>query len=211
MKKKGLIISGIIIVLLVIVAGAVNIIFTKDHFIMVECYSNGKMTEKMVTNWNEQFAHSNGSELGIEPLNPILVAKNGEYGYPFSCSYHFSWNRLLPIKNYKVAYSFDFSELSADEQIFFASFTDTLFDETFPEAEGVWKAQTGITLYGCSYQFSEEELENIMKKVKINAFLESEDGTVKKKIINLEHSEIEYEQSRRSLDEYYTFLGITEE
>lgn len=185
-KKVKFIIYGLIAVIAIgifVVIYVYNYVGVKNDFCMITTHPN--------IHFPEAVAAINGTPLA--PANEFYDEKteipdlnNGEYGEMFEIDYHFLLTRLLKKGDYVVEMRPDYSKLSEDEMIFWASFSGG----GWRSGQGVfacdgygYEANDYLALYGCTYGYSQDKIKEICKKVRINVWIEGENGRVRKKVI----------------------------
>jgi len=116
----------------------------------------------------------------------IKDLNNGNYGNVFEFVYHFELKRYLKINDYIVEATIDDSALSDDEKIFFLESTGGIHGQQVFACDGNGNtASMFLSLTGCTYGKSNDEITNIAQKMKITLWIENKNGKVHKKNIRL--------------------------
>ena len=150
----------------------------------IEQYSTLQMTPEIVQNFDgPQIVDTSDyydNYYDIKDLN------NGNYGNVFEFVYHFELKRYLKINDYIVEATIDDSALSDDEKIFFLESTGGIHGQQVFACDGNGNtASMFLSLTGCTYGKSNDEITNIAQKMKITLWIENKNGKVHKKNIRL--------------------------
>ena len=185
-KKKRIILGCTITIVLIaaIIFYMITALKIKMDSSTIEQYSTLQMTPEIVQNFDgPQIVETSDyydNYYDIKDLN------NGNYGYVFEFVYHFELKRYLKINDYIVEATIDDSALSDDEKIFFLESTGGIHGQQVFACDGNGNtASMFLSLTGCTYGKSNDEITNIAQKMKITLWIENKNGKVHKKNIRL--------------------------
>lgn len=185
-KKKRIILGCTITIVLIaaIIFYMITALKIKMDSSTIEQYSTLQMTPEIVQNFDgPQIVDTSDyydNYYDIKDLN------NGNYGNVFEFVYHFELKRYLKINDYIVEATIDDSALSDDEKIFFLESTGGIHGQQVFACDGNGNtASMFLSLTGCSYGKSNDEITNIAQKMKITLWIENKNGKVHKKNIRL--------------------------
>ena len=185
-KKKRIILGCTITIVLIaaIIFYMITALKIKMDSSTIEQYSTLQMTPEIVQNFDgPQIVDTSDyydNYYDIKDLN------NGNYGNVFEFVYHFELKRYLKINDYIVEATIDDSALSDDEKIFFLESTGGIHGQQVFACDGNGNtASMFISLTGCTYGKSNDEITNIAQKMKITLWIENKNGKVHKKNIRL--------------------------
>lgn len=182
--KKKRIILGCTITIVLIIFYMITALKVKMDSSTIEQYSTLQMTPEIVQNFDgPQIVDTSDyydNYYDIKDLN------NGNYGNVFEFVYHFELKRYLKINDYIVEATIDDSALSDDEKIFFLESTGGIHGQQVFACDGNGNtASMFLSLTGCTYGKSNDEITNIAQKMKITLWIENKNGKVHKKNIRL--------------------------
>ena len=185
-KKKRIILGCTITIVLIaaIIFYMITALKVKMDSSTIEQYSTLQMTPEIVQNFDgPQIVDTSDyydNYYDIKDLN------NGNYGNVFEFVYHFELKRYLKINDYIVEATIDDSALSDDEKIFFLESTGGIHGQQVFACDGNGNtAYMFLSLTGCTYGKSNDEITNIAQKMKITLWIENKNGKVHKKNIRL--------------------------
>lgn len=185
-KKKRIILRCTITIVLIaaIIFYMITALKVKMDSSTIEQYSTLQMTPEIVQNFDgPQIVDTSDyydNYYDIKDLN------NGNYGNVFEFVYHFELKRYLKINDYIVEATIDDSALSDDEKIFFLESTGGIHGQQVFACDGNGNtASMFLSLTGCTYGKSNDEITNIAQKMKITLWIENKNGKVHKKNIRL--------------------------
>ena len=185
-KKKRIILGCTITLVLIaaIIFYMITALKIKMDSSTIEQYSTLQMTPEIVQNFDgPQIVDTSDyydNYYDIKDLN------NGNYGNVFEFVYHFELKRYLKINDYIVEATIDDSALSDDEKIFFLESTGGIHGQQVFACDGNGNtASMFLSLTGCTYGKSNDEITNIAQKMKITLWIENKNGKVHKKNIRL--------------------------
>ena len=185
-KKKRIILGCTITIVLIaaIIFYMITALKIKMDSSTIEQYSTLQMTPEIVQNFDgPQIVDTSDyydNYYDIKDLN------NGNYGNVFEFVYHFELKRYLKINDYIVEATIDDSALSDDEKIFFLESTGGIHGQQVFACGGNGNtASMFLSLTGCTYGKSNDEITNIAQKMKITLWIENKNGKVHKKNIRL--------------------------
>lgn len=185
-KKKRIILGCTITIVLIaaIFFYMITALKIKMDSSTIEQYSTLQMTPEIVQNFDgPQIVDTSDyydNYYDIKDLN------NGNYGNVFEFVYHFELKRYLKINDYIVEATIDDSALSDDEKIFFLESTGGIHGQQVFACDGNGNtASMFLSLTGCTYGKSNDEITNIAQKMKITLWIENKNGKVHKKNIRL--------------------------
>ena len=185
-KKKRIILGCTITIVLIaaIIFYMITALKIKMDSSTIEQYSTLQMTPEIVQNFDgPQIVDTSDyydNYYDIKDLN------NGNYGNVFEFVYHFELKRYLKINDYIVEATIDDSALSDDEKIFFLESTGGIHGQQVFACDGNGNtASMFLSLTGCTYGKSNDEITNIAQKMKITLWIENKNGKVHKKNIRL--------------------------
>ena len=185
-KKKRIILGCTITIVLIaaIIFYMITALKVKMDSSTIEQYSTLQMTPEIVQNFDgPQIVDTSDyydNYYDIKDLN------NGNYGNVFEFVYHFELKRYLKINDYIVEATIDDSALSDDEKIFFLESTGSIHGQQVFACDGNGNtASMFLSLTGCTYGKSNDEITNIAQKMKITLWIENKNGKVHKKNIRL--------------------------
>ena len=185
-KKKRIILGCTITIVLIaaIIFYMITALKIKMDSSTIEQYSTLQMTHEIVQNFDgPQIVDTSDyydNYYDIKDLN------NGNYGNVFEFVYHFELKRYLKINDYIVEATIDDSALSDDEKIFFLESTGGIHGQQVFACDGNGNtASMFLSLTGCTYGKSNDEITNIAQKMKITLWIENKNGKVHKKNIRL--------------------------
>lgn len=185
-KKKRIILGCTITIVLIaaIIFYMITALKIKMDSSTIEQYSTLQMTLEIVQNFDgPQIVDTSDyydNYYDIKDLN------NGNYGNVFEFVYHFELKRYLKINDYIVEATIDDSALSDDEKIFFLESTGGIHGQQVFACDGNGNtASMFLSLTGCTYGKSNDEITNIAQKMKITLWIENKNGKVHKKNIRL--------------------------
>lgn len=185
-KKKRIILRCTITIVLIaaIIFYMITALKIKMDSSTIEQYSTLQMTPEIVQNFDgPQIVDTSDyydNYYDIKDLN------NGNYGNVFEFVYHFELKRYLKINDYIVEATIDDSALSDDEKIFFLESTGGIHGQQVFACDGNGNtASMFLSLTGCTYGKSNDEITNIAQKMKITLWIENKNGKVHKKNIRL--------------------------
>lgn len=185
-KKKRIILGCTITIVLIaaIIFYMITALKIKMDSNTIEQYSTLQMTPEIVQNFDgPQIVDTSDyydNYYDIKDLN------NGNYGNVFEFVYHFELKRYLKINDYIVEATIDDSALSDDEKIFFLESTGGIHGQQVFACDGNGNtASMFLSLTGCTYGKSNDEITNIAQKMKITLWIENKNGKVHKKNIRL--------------------------
>lgn len=122
----------------------------------------------------------------------IPKRENGEYGHYFDVVYRFNVERFSDKNDYIIDKILDFSELESMENIFFAQDNGYLNSYVFRDDGNGREAVTYVSLVGYSSDKTEEELTEIVKKVKIKFIIQDKNGQIQEKMANISGAGVNY-------------------
>ena len=185
-KKKRIILGCTITIVLIaaIIFYMITALKIKMDSSTIEQYSTLQMTPEIVQNFDgPQIVDTSDyydNYYDIKDLN------NGNYGNVFEFVYHFELKRYLKINDYIVEATIDDSALSDDEKMFFLESTGGIHGQQVFACDGNGNtASMFLSLTGCTYGKSNDEITNIAQKMKITLWIENKNGKVHKKNIRL--------------------------
>ena len=185
-KKKRIILGCTITIVLIaaIIFYMITALKIKMDSSTIEQYSTLQMTPEIVQNFDgPQIVDTSDyydNYYDIKDLN------NGNYGNVFEFVYHFELKRYLKINDYIVEATIDDSALSDDEKIFFLESTGGIHGQQVFACDGNGNtASMFLSLTGCTYGKSNDEITNIAQKMKITVWIENKNGKVHKNNIRL--------------------------
>ena len=185
-KKKRIILGCTITIVLIaaIIFYMITALKIKMDSSTIEQYSTLQMTPEIVQNFDgPQIVDTSDyydNYYDIKDLN------NGNYGNVFEFVYHFELKRYLKINDYIVEATIDDSALSDDEKIFFLESTGGIHGQQVFACDGNGNtASMFLSLTGCTYGKSNDEITNIAQIMKITLWIENKNGKVHKKNIRL--------------------------
>lgn len=185
-KKKRIILGCTITIVLIaaIIFYMITALKVKMDSSTIEQYSTLQMTPEIVQIFDgPQIVDTSDyydNYYDIKDLN------NGNYGNVFEFVYHFELKRYLKINDYIVEATIDDSALSDDEKIFFLESTGGIHGQQVFACDGNGNtASMFLSLTGCTYGKSNDEITNIAQKMKITLWIENKNGKVHKKNIRL--------------------------
>ena len=185
-KKKRIILGCTITIVLIaaIIFYMITALKVKMDSSTIEQYSTLQMTPEIVQDFDgPQIVDTSDyydNYYDIKDLN------NGNYGNVFEFVYHFELKRYLKINDYIVEATIDDSALSDDEKIFFLESTGGIHGQQVFACDGNGNtASMFLSLTGCTYGKSNDEITNIAQKMKITLWIENKNGKVHKKNIRL--------------------------
>lgn len=185
-KKKRIILGCTITIVLIaaIIFYMITALKIKMDSSTIEQYSTLQMTPEIVQNFDgPQIVDTSDyydNYYDIKDLN------NGNYGNVFEFVYHFELKRYLKINDYIVEATIDDSALSDNEKIFFLESTGGIHGQQVFACDGNGNtASMFLSLTGCTYGKSNDEITNIAQKMKITLWIENKNGKVHKKNIRL--------------------------
>lgn len=197
MKKKKIIVAAISL-LTVLLA-----IFT-FHFLMNVRVENESITMVEFTSIpikDKEIERINNKELNrIEDneLWQLQEKSDSDYGNLFIVYYRINYKRYNLLNDYQVTEKVDFSDLSEEERVFFLKVNGFSDDFLYQEQDGEDKtvACKNVILKGITYGKSKEELERIIRKVKINLCFRDKFGRSFEKEVALTDNSIIWDRER---------------
>ena len=185
-KKKRIILGCTITIVLIaaIIFYMITALKIKMDSSTIEQYSTLQMTPESVQNFDGPKIVDTSDY--YDNYYDIKDLNNGNYGNVFEFVYHFELKRYLKINDYIVEATIDDSALSDDEKIFFLESTGGIHGQQVFACDGNGNtASMFLSLTGCTYGKSNDEITNIAKKMKITLWIENKNGKVHKKNIRL--------------------------
>ena len=191
MKKKKFLIPIIIIVIIAAIIAA-YLFFTSL-----------RVTNDSITLTNYTSIPITDTEIDLINAKRISIADNSEmwslkkltdsnYGNLFRVVYKVDLKRHNLFNDYYASAQVDFSNLSDDEKIFFRKVKDDtsmyLFEHN--ESDDKSKASVYVGLSGATYGKTIEELEEIIRKVKITLILQDKNGKIIQKTVSITDDDI---------------------
>lgn len=193
MKRRKIIIPVILVILILIsIVGYkfFTTLKTVNERIEVRNFTSIPITEK-------EIKLINSKELSCAEYCELweLTEIPGEsYGNLFEVIYYVKIERYNPLNDYYIASESDFSALTDEEQVFFSevmSDTSSYAFETTDEGQNI--AYCNVMLSGVTYNMSKEELEDIIRKVKIKLIIQDKNGRIFEKKVPLTEDAIIHE------------------
>lgn len=185
-KKKRIILGCTINIVLIaaIIFYMITALKIKMDSSTIEQYSTLQMTPEIVQNFDGPKIVDTSDY--YDNYYDIKDLNNGNYGNVFEFVYHFELKRYLKINDYIVEATIDDSALSDDEKIFFLESTGGIHGQQVFACDGNGNtASMFLSLTGCTYGKSNDEITNIAQKMKITLWIENKNGKVHKKNIRL--------------------------
>lgn len=185
-KKKRIILGCTITIVLIaaIIFYMITALKVKMDSSRIEQYSTLHMTPEIVQNFDGPKIVDTSDY--YDNYYDIKDLNNGNYGNVFEFVYHFELKRYLKINDYIVEATIDDSALSDDEKIFFLESTGGIHGQQVFACDGNGNtASMFLSLTGCTYGKSNDEITNIAQKMKITLWIENKNGKVHKKNIRL--------------------------
>lgn len=185
-KKKRIILGCTITIVLIaaIIFYMITALKVKMDSSTIEQYSTLQMTPEIVQNFDSSKIVDTSDY--YDNYYDIKDLNNGNYGNVFEFVYHFELKRYLKINDYIVEATIDDSALSDDEKIFFLESTGGIHGQQVFACDGNGNtASMFLSLTGCTYGKSNDEITNIAQKMKITLWIENKNGKVHKKNIRL--------------------------
>lgn len=179
MKKKMVIIPIIIIVAIVfIILGVLfftSIKVTNTSISMIN-YTSIPITENEINLINSK----NLNCADYCDLWQLRKISKSDYGNMFEVFYEINLKRYNPLNDYHVTEQIDFSDLTEDEKVFFLKVNGDVDSFVFEEEydENSLTATNYVYLTGITYGKNINELEEIIRKVKIKLILQDKNGKI---------------------------------
>ncbi len=179
-----------------------------DH-VTVQTYPQIRISQKEIDKINEtdQLADEDGS--WFADIWEIRKIGNNGYGNIFELDFHYIVKRHSKWNDYSVEAVMDDSQLSDEEKIFFSVASGGHFSgENF--FKGELSKPTYVSLMGCTYDKTEEEIKEIARKIKIKFLIQHKNGRVEEKTIGIGNIGISYEEvdDEDDVDNCKDILGI---
>lgn len=134
-----------------------------------------------------------------------------DYGNLVELLYRFEIKRYLKVNDYVIGKTVDFEGLG-DDNIFFALSAGGIEQNSepiFASNGSDLTAYTYVSLWGCTYGKSEEEIAELGKKIKIAFLVQHPNGKIDKKIISPSKYDILIEEaSENDVYSNRSFLGM---
>lgn len=191
MKKKKFFIPIIIIgVIAVFIFGYLFFTSLKvsNDTITLTNYTSIPITDKEVDLINAK----NTSVSDICEMWNLRKLTNLNYGNLFNVVYKIDLKRHNFFNDYYASAQVDFSNLSDNEKIFFRKVKDDtsmyLFEHNESDDKSIASVYVGLS--GATYGKSVEELDDIIRKVKINIILQDKNGKIIEKSVSITDDEI---------------------
>lgn len=191
MKKKKILIPIIIIgVIAVFIFGYLfftSLKVTNDTITLTN-YTSIPITDKEVDLINAK----NTSVSDICEMWSLKKLPDSNYGNLFRVVYKVDLKRHNFFNDYYASAQVDFSNLSDNEKVFFEKVKDDtsmyLFEHNESDDKSVASVYVGLS--GATYGKSVEELDDIIRKVKIKIILQNKNGKIIEKSVSITDDEI---------------------
>lgn len=196
MKKKKIVVAiSLLTALLVILAlySLMNVRVKNESITMVE-FTSIPIKDKEI----ERINNKELNWIGDNELWQLQEKSDSDYGNLFIVYYRINYKRYNLLNDYQVTEKLDFSDLSEEERVFFLKVNGFSNEFLYQEQDGEDKsvACKNVILKGITYGKSKEELERIIRKVKINLCFRDEFGRSFEKEVVLTDNNIIWERER---------------
>lgn len=196
MKKKKIVVAiSLLTALLVILAlySLMNVRVKNESITMVE-FTSIPIKDKEI----ERINNKELNWIGDNELWQLKEKSDSNYGNLFIVYYRINYKRYNLLNDYQVTEKLDFSDLSEEERVFFLKVNGFSNEFLYQEQDGEDKsvACKNVILKGITYGKSKEELERIIRKVKINLCFRDEFGRSFEKEVVLTDNNIIWERER---------------
>ncbi|MBO5485665.1 MAG: hypothetical protein J5988_01875 [Eubacterium sp.] len=196
MKKKKIVVAiSLLTALLVILAlySLMNVRVKNESITMVE-FTSIPIKDKEI----ERINNKELNWIGDNELWQLQEKSDSDYGNLFIVYYRINYKRYNLLNDYQVTEKLDFSDLSEEERVFFLKVNGFSNEFLYQEQDGEDKsvACKNVILKGITYGKSKEELERIIRKVKINLCFRDEFGRSFEKEVVLTDNNIIWDRER---------------
>lgn len=196
MKKKKIVVAiSLLTALLVILAlySLMNVRVKNESITMVE-FTSIPIKDKEI----ERINNKELNWIGDNELWQLKEKSDSNYGNLFIVYYRINYKRYNLLNDYQVTEKLDFSDLSEEERVFFLKVNGFSNEFLYQEQDGEDKsvACKNVILKGITYGKSKEELERIIRKVKINLCFRDEFGRSFEKEVVLTDNNIIWDRER---------------
>lgn len=196
MKKKKIVVAiSLLTALLVILAlySLMNVRVKNESITMVE-FTSIPIKDKEI----ERINNKELNWIGDNELWQLKEKSDSNYGNLFIVYYRINYKRYNLLNDYQVTEKIDFSDLSEEERVFFLKVNGFSDDFLYQEQDGEDKtvACKNVILKGITYGKSKEELERIIRKVKINLCFRDKFGRSFEKEVVLTDNNIIWDRER---------------
>lgn len=196
MKKKKIVVAiSLLTALLVILAlySLMNVRVKNESITMVE-FTSIPIKDKEI----ERINNKELNWIGDNELWQLQEKSDSDYGNLFIVYYRINYKRYNLLNDYQVTEKLDFSDLSEEERVFFLKVNGFSNEFLYQEQDGEDKsvACKNVILKGITYGKIKEELERIIRKVKINLCFRDEFGRSFEKEVVLTDNNIIWERER---------------
>lgn len=176
--KSLLIIIAIIIFFSVVVLLLIEYKTVIVNEVDIKKYGSIDIDRKQIDRINNGEIYSDGEQEYYEKTGQIRLDAE-DYGTVFESEYHFIIKRIVPEIGYHVTAVIDYSELDEKEKIFFADSIESDIDEDiFIINDEKYSSPYVVSLLGFTYGYTDDEIKNIVQKVKFIIYMEDDDGKV---------------------------------
>lgn len=194
-KKKIVVVISLLTALLVILAlySLMNVRVKNESITMVE-FTSIPIKDKEI----ERINNKELNWIGDNELWQLQEKSDSDYGNLFIVYYRINYKRYNLLNDYQVTEKLDFSDLSEEERVFFLKVNGFSNEFLYQEQDGEDKsvACKNVILKGITYGKSKEELERIIRKVKINLCFRDEFGRSFEKEVVLTDNNIIWDRER---------------
>lgn len=196
MKKKKIVVAiSLLMALLVILAfySLMNVRVKNESITMVE-FTSIPIKDKEI----ERINNKELNWIGDNELWQLQEKSDSDYGNLFIVYYRINYKRYNLLNDYQVTEKIDFSDLSEEERVFFLKVNGFSNEFLYQEQDGEDKsvACKNVILKGITYGKSKEELERIIRKVKINLCFRDKFGRSFEKEVVLTDNNIIWDRER---------------
>ena len=196
MKKKKIVVAiSLLMALLVILAfySLMNVRVKNESITMVE-FTSIPIKDKEI----ERINNKELNWIGDNELWQLQEKSDSDYGNLFIVYYRINYKRYNLLNDYQVTEKIDFSDLSEEERVFFLKVNGFSSEFLYQEQDGEDKsvACKNVILKGITYGKSKEELERIIRKVKINVCFRDKFGRSFEKEVVLTDNNIIWDRER---------------
>lgn len=196
MKKKKIVVAiSLLTALLVILAlySLMNVRVKNESITMVE-FTSIPIKDKEI----ERINNKELNWIGDNELWQLKEKSDSNYGNLFIVYYRINYKRYNLLNDYQVTEKIDFSDLSEEERVFFLKVNGFSSEFLYQEQDGEDKsvACKNVILKGITYGKSKEELERIIRKVKINLCFRDKFGRSFEKEVVLTDNNIIWDRER---------------
>lgn len=211
--KKKLTIVGIILILVVGLAGGYYIIKglkitpknARLEILDTRVISQEDAALINSCRWNDIHGDGTYSEPGDYSYE-MKRTSDDNYGHIFTITYNFNMKRMSNLNDYNIDVEVDTSRLSEKEQIFFHTMYPRPDDKVFYDDK---KTNYWVSLSGCSFDYTKEELAEICSKIKLTLYIIDANGNNKERKYSFSTNDVSIDDvSKNEQKEDLRFYGF---